>query len=140
MHHRCHFFFKICRIFCLVAVLIEFEGIARNIMKKEIILSVELDSQNVPEKITWGADDGNGQQPCDAFMISIWDSAAKETLGIDLWAKEMMVADMNIFVYQSLKKMADTYQKATQNAEAAALIREFARDFGKKTELLKTKS
>ncbi len=73
-------------------------------------------------------------------MVSIWDSSAKETLGIDLWAKEMMVADMNIFVYQSLKKMADTYQKATQNAEAAGFIRDFAREFGKKTELLKTKS
>lgn len=109
-------------------------------MKKEIKLSIDLDAKNIPEKITWGADDGNGEQACDAFMISIWDGSAKETLGIDLWAKEMMIADMNIFVYQSLRKMADTYEKATQNATAASLIRDFARDFGKKTELLKAKS
>ena len=70
-------------------------------------------------------------------MLSLFDGAEKTTLGIDLWTKEMLVGDMNIFFYQSLKKMADVLERATQDKEAAQMMRDFSRDFGRKVKLLK---
>ena len=43
---------------------------------------------------------------------------------------------MNIFFYQSLKKMADVLDRATQDKEAAQLMRNFSREFGKHVKLL----
>ena len=40
-----------------------------------------------------------------------------------------MVDEMNDFFYQTLFGMADTYQRATKNAELAAELKQFAKDF-----------
>jgi gliding motility-associated protein GldC len=106
--------------------------------KKEIIIRVGLDKDAIPESITWlapGASDG--EQAASAFMLSMFSGDEKTTLGIDLWTKEMLVGDMNIFFYQSLKKMADVLERATQDKEAAVMVRDFSREFGKKVKLLK---
>jgi gliding motility-associated protein GldC len=70
-------------------------------------------------------------------MLSLFSGEEKTTLGIDLWTKDMLVGDMNIFFYQSLKKMADVLERATQDKEAAELMRNFSREFGKHVKLLK---
>jgi len=106
--------------------------------KKEIIIRVGLDKDAIPESITWQAPGASkGEEKAEAFMLSLFDGAEKTTLGIDLWTKEMLVGDMNIFFYQSLKKMADVLERATQDKEAAQMMRDFSRDFGRKVKLLK---
>ncbi|MCB1036697.1 MAG: gliding motility protein GldC [Acidobacteria bacterium] len=105
--------------------------------KREILFTVELDDQRVPEAIHWQAADApvEGPQPCDAFLISLWDSGQKSTLRIDLWTKEMQVDHMNAFFFQTLMTMAETFQNATGNREVADDIRAFGREFARKVEM-----
>ena len=107
--------------------------------KSEIKLFVELDDNRVPEKIEWEATDAgfNGRKEANSMMLSLWDKNEKVTLGIDLWTKEMIVDDMNIHTHQVLLKLADTYRRATKNAETADMIEYFAADFADKLELKK---
>jgi gliding motility-associated protein GldC len=105
--------------------------------KSEIKIHIELDENKMPEKLEWEATDAgfNGRKTAKTLMLSLWDKEEKVTLGIDLWTKEMMVEDMNLHFHQMFLKMADTYERATQNAEAANMIRNFSSDFAKKVEL-----
>gem|GEM_PF-134945 len=102
------------------------------VMKESTItLHVKLDDQHITEQIQWEADDlpEDVPQKADAFILSLWNSENKEALGIDLWTKKMMVSDMNIFVYQNLRKLADTYERATKEKEHADALREYAEQF-----------
>jgi len=106
--------------------------------KKEIILRIGLDKDAIPESITWLAPGATkGEEKAEAFMLSIFSGEEKTTLGIDLWTKDMLVGDMNIFFYQALKKMADVLDRATHDKEASQMMRDFARDFGRRVKLLK---
>jgi gliding motility-associated protein GldC len=105
----------------------------------EIKLTVLLDSNRVPEKIEWEATDSGfeGKKECKSMMLSLWDKEENATLGIDLWTKEMRVDEMNIYIHQTLIKMADTYKRATKNSSAADLIEKFSVEFAEKTDLRK---
>lgn len=104
---------------------------------KEITLAVRMDEQNVPDEIHWHATDSPHPEPqsSGAFFLSLWDPAEKSTLRIDLWTKEMQVDHMNAFVLQSLATMADTFERATGNAERAEEIRAFAQELATRLEL-----
>ena len=103
-------------------------------MKSTINIQVELDEEKMPELIEWNAPDGgvDGLQKAKAMLLGLWDGDEKSALRIDLWTKKMMVDEMNDFFYQTLFGMADTYLRATKNAELAAEIKEFAKSFHKK--------
>jgi len=103
----------------------------------EIKITVELDDNKMPAKIDWEATDTgfDGKKDARTLMLSLWDPIEKLTLGIDLWTKEMMVEDMKAHFYQMFLKMADTFERSTQGAEGAMMIRDFADDFAKKVEL-----
>ena len=74
--------------------------------KKEIIIRVGLDKDAIPESITWLAPGASkGEEKADAFMLSLFSGGEKSTLGIDLWTKEMLVGDMNIFFFQASNSM-----------------------------------
>ena len=105
----------------------------------EIKLIIHLDDNKVPEKIEWEATDAgfDGKKECKSMMISLWDKEESVTLGIDLWTKEMRVDEMNIYIHQSLLKMADTYRRATKDNIAAALIEDFSAGFAEKVDLKK---
>jgi gliding motility-associated protein GldC len=105
----------------------------------EITLFVELDEKNVPVKIEWKATDSGfeGKRESSSMMLSLWDKSENMTLGIDLWTKEMMVEDMNVYFHQTLLKMADTYRRATRNEEVATMIENFSAGFAEKLELNK---
>jgi gliding motility-associated protein GldC len=107
--------------------------------KSEIKLIVDLDSNRVPEKIFWQAEDSEAKQPseCLSMMLSVWAKQEKVTMGIDLWTKEMTIDDMNIHVHQTLVKLTDTYLRATKNSEAAKLIENCSAAFAEKLNLLK---
>jgi gliding motility-associated protein GldC len=105
--------------------------------KSEIKVFVELNDQKMPVKIEWEADDADfkGTKPAKTLMLSLWDEKENVTLGIDLWTKELTVGEMNVHYHQMLLKMADTFERATRNAEAANLLRDFSSEFAKKLEL-----
>lgn len=105
-----------------------------------IKLTVHLDDNRVPEKIKWEAAESGmeGIKEAKSFMLSLWDKEENVTLGIDLWTKDMLLDDMNIFFHQVFLKLAETYKRATKNAEASDMINKFAADFAKKIELEKT--
>ena len=101
-----------------------------------INLAVELDEKNMPTKIEWEATDANfvGKKESKAMMLSIWDKNENLTLAIDLWTKDMLVNEMNIFFLQTFKKMADTYLRSTSNNEISKFIRDFSDKFANKIE------
>ncbi len=103
----------------------------------EIKLTVYLDNENLPTRIEWQATEALADQPisCQSMMLSLWDSKNKTTAAIDLWTKDATIEDMNLYFYQVIHKMADTYLRATKNNEAAQLIRDFGRGFGQATGL-----
>ena len=99
----------------------------------EINVTVELDGDNLPTKIEWQATEGqgNGPAPCQTMLLSMWDSEQKTAAAIDLWTKDTTIDDMNMHFYQVFHKLADTYLRATKNAEVAQRIHEFGDGFGK---------
>ncbi|MGB5892986.1 MAG: gliding motility protein GldC [Ignavibacteriaceae bacterium] len=105
--------------------------------KSEIKIFVELDEQKMPVNIEWEATDAgfDGKKPAKTLMLSLWDEKENVTLGIDLWTKEMTVEEMNLHFHQMLFKMADTFERATLNTEAANLLRDFSSKFAKKLKL-----
>lgn len=97
----------------------------------EIRLQIELDENKVPETISWSAEDGGVDgQPTKAVLLSVWDPEELETMRIDLWTKDMPVDQMKVFFFQTLHRMADTYQRATGDNELAGKLYEFSEYFG----------
>ena len=98
----------------------------------EIRLNVDLDAENLATRIQWQAAEApdGGPAECQSMMLSLWDSGRKTTAAIDLWTRDMTIDDMNLFFYQVLHKMADTYLRATKNESMAQTIHEFGNTFG----------
>ncbi len=83
--------------------------------KSDINFNIELDEQNVPEKITWNATDKptDAVADCKAITLSLWDGTGKGSMRIDLWTKEMPVGDMKRFYIETIAGMADSILGAT---------------------------
>lgn len=83
--------------------------------KSEIKISVELDDQNIPETITWDADEKQGEGPSEtkSVSLSLWDNETKNTLRIDLWSKDMPVEDMKRFYIDCIGGMAQSILNST---------------------------
>ncbi|PSG90803.1 gliding motility protein GldC [Aurantibacter aestuarii] len=104
----------------------------------QIVLTVGLDENKVPEKLNWTAEDGGiTNAEAKAMMLSVWDSKAQESLRIDLWTKDMPVDEMKVFFHQTLTAMTQTFQRATQDEKMAATMRDFCDYFAEKLELKK---
>ena len=103
-------------------------------MKSNINIQVALDEDKMPETIEWSAPDGGvpDLQKAKGMLLGLWDGDQKTALRIDLWTSKMMVDEMNDFFYQSIFGMADTYARATRNADLANEMKDFARSFIKK--------
>ncbi|MCB0636142.1 MAG: gliding motility protein GldC [Lewinella sp.] len=106
----------------------------------DIIITVGLNEERVPVSLDWKAeDDGQQQRAAKAMLLSLFDEESKETLKIDLWTNEMQVIEMDRFFFQTLRALADTYFKATQNAELATNMQQFVQFFGEKTGIIQKK-
>ena len=104
----------------------------------EIKVNIALDENNVPEKLTWSAQDGGiTNEEAKAMLLSVWDNNAKETLRIDLWTKDMPVDEMKQFFHQTLVAMSDTFNRATQDEKMTATMKDFCDYFAEKLELKK---
>jgi gliding motility-associated protein GldC len=102
----------------------------------KITLTVALDENRIPEKLTWSAEDGGiREEEAKAMLLSVWDSKQKESLKIDLWTKDMPVDEMKIFFHQTLVALSDTFMKATQDEKMTATMKEFCSYFAEKLEL-----
>lgn len=110
-------------------------------MKKvEISLEVTLDEDNIPKEITWKSDDPPSEgHPAEAkaFFLSLFDKKDLQTLKIDLWTKEFEIGEMNRMSYYTLKSLADSYYKATNNADLANDFARFAQYFGEEVGIVK---
>src|SRR5215472_12191833 len=102
--------------------------------QSSINIDVLLDEEKVPSQISWTATETTADRArmAKAMMLAFWDGAEKTALRIDLWTKEMMVDEMADFFYQTFMTMAETYQRATQDATLTGEMKQFARDFYKK--------
>lgn len=106
--------------------------------KTEIKINVTLDEGNVPNTIVWESQDDKTKQRHEskAMMLALFEKDSKETVKIDLWTKEMQMVEMDRFFFQTLKSMADTYYKATNNNALASRMQEFARYFAEETKII----
>ncbi len=105
--------------------------------EKQIIIKVALDDNNVPENIQWSAEDSsNRENHSKAMLLAFFEKESLETVKIDLWTKEMQVGEMDRFFFQTLRAMADTYYKATQNAPLATEMQKFVHYFGEQTKII----
>lgn len=103
-------------------------------LKSTITIDVELDENRVPEAIQWQATEGTAGRPqaAKAMMLSLWDSAEKTALRIDLWTQQMMIDEMADFYYQTMMTMADTLNRATKQTELVDDMKTFAKSFYQK--------
>jgi gliding motility-associated protein GldC len=109
-----------------------------NTKTSKIELNVELDENQVPEKLHWTAEDGGiTNEEAKAMMLAVWDAKAQETLRIDLWTKDMPVDEMKVFFHQTLVAMSDTFHRATQDDKMSATMKDFCDYFAEKLELKK---
>ncbi len=110
--------------------------------KSSIQINITLDENNIPESIQWQSDDQMVPvvQDAKAMMLALWDKQSRNGMSVDLWTKEMTVEEMNIFVFQSLMTMSDTFERATRNAPQANALRAFANEFLKAIQQPQTNS
>ena len=103
-----------------------------------IQIHVSLDENRIPEQITWSAPGPEGESTSDAkaMLLSLFDRETKDTLKIDLWTKDMQIAEMDRFFYQTIRALADTYHKATSNTKLAESMQQFATYFGEEAEII----
>ena len=91
-------------------------------MKKSTIrFEVELDQNNVPERITWDATDKPSDTPSDtkSLSVSLWDSHQKNTMRIDLWTKDMPVDEMKRFYIECLGGIGQSMLTSTGDEKMA---------------------
>ena len=83
--------------------------------QSEINFTIELDEEQIPERITWNASDkpGNTPEETKSLAVSLWDHQQKNTLRIDLWTKDMPVLEMKRFYIDAIGGMAQSVLNAT---------------------------
>ncbi len=101
----------------------------------EIVIQIELDENNVPEKIQWNASDANRSAEAKAIILSVWDKNERNTLRIDLWTKDMEVDEMKYFVHQTILTLADSFERSTGEDKMAATMRDFCAYYAEKLNL-----
>ena len=107
--------------------------------KSEIKFDIQLDENQVPEKINWLAEGSEKAEDnsSKAIMLALWDQEENNTLRIDLWTKEMMVDEMKKFTCQNIITLADAFERSTGEQKIAEEIREFGKGIAVKLGVLK---
>ena len=83
--------------------------------KSTIQFTVHLDDKNNPEKIEWDATEKpeSGISETKAISINLWDHEQKNTMRIDLWAKDMPVDDMKRFYVDCVGGLSQSVLNST---------------------------
>jgi gliding motility-associated protein GldC len=85
-------------------------------MKQSTIqFTVHLDDNNVPEKIEWDATEKpeSGLSETKAISVNLWDHQQKNTMRIDLWAKDMPVDEMKRFYIDCVGGLSQSVLSST---------------------------
>ena len=92
--------------------------------KTEINFNIELDQNNVPEKIMWDATDKleTGFTEAKSISISLWDHEQKNTMRIDLWSKDMPVEEMKKFYIDCIGGLSQSVLSSTGDEHMASEI------------------
>lgn len=109
---------------------------AKEVVKKRstITVNVGLNEERMPVELKWNASDKPGPaEACKGMLLALFNEQTKETMKIDLWTKDMQVVEMDRFMYQTLRGLADSYNKATGNVELANQMQQFVFFFGQAT-------
>lgn len=102
-----------------------------------IELKVGMNENNLPVRMKWSAEDGDVKDAeARAFLLSIWDPAAKNTMKIDLWTKDMSIEEMKQFFHQTLLTLSDTFEKATGEHNICEDLRDYCYHFADKMNIL----
>ncbi len=113
---------------------------SKPVVKKSMIeVQIGLNEDKIPQTIHWRSEDnpnGNEFAECKAMSLSVFDKEYKDTLKIDLWTTDMQVVEMDRFIFQTLRSLADTYFKATNNQQLANDMQLFVDYFGKQTGII----
>ena len=99
----------------------------------DIKIQITLNEAQVPVKMAWSSTDMHKEgemEDCKAMALALFDKNHRDTLRIDLWTDEMQVQEMDRFMFQTLRSLASTYFKATNNKELAEDMARFAEYFG----------
>jgi gliding motility-associated protein GldC len=107
--------------------------------KAAIEIRLGFDQERIPVHIEWLSDNNpQSKEPhaCKAMLLSFFERDSRETVKIDLWTKDMQVVEMDRFIFQTLRALADTYFRATKNAGLSADFQRFVQYFGEKTEII----
>lgn len=108
-------------------------------MNKESQIKIDIltNENNVPEKITWSAEDGGvDKASAKAMILAFWDETEQNTMRIDLWDKEMTVDEMKKFFHQTLLTMADSFERATGETNISEDLRDYCYHFADKMNIL----
>lgn len=83
--------------------------------KSSINFKIDLDKDNVPEKILWEATDKGtpGFEETKSISLSLWDPVQKNTMRIDLWTKDMPIDDMKRFYIDCLGGLSQSVLNST---------------------------
>ena len=83
--------------------------------KSDIQFQIELDADNIPERITWEASEKpeGVANETKAISVSLWDETTSNAMRMDLWTKEMTVEEMKRFYVNCLGGMAQTILNST---------------------------
>lgn len=94
--------------------------------KAEIHITITLDERRLADSIEWQASETDipGPQRADAFTLSLWNRDAQDTLGIDLWTKQLPVPEMRMMVGQTLIRLGGVFARATKDDALGAKITE----------------
>ena len=105
--------------------------------KSRLEFNIELDVNQVPEKITMDSSDSQiDELEIKSLMVSAWDSKKRESLTIDLWTKDMMINDMYIMYHQTLHSMASSLERSTGHNKLADALRDYCDFFAEQTNIL----
>ncbi len=103
-----------------------------------INIKVELDENKTPAHIEWTAEDGGKGEArsSKAMLLSFFDRESLETFKIDLWTKDLQLAEMDRLMFNTLKALSDTYYTATKNEDLSNHFRSFVQYFGQQTGII----
>ncbi len=98
-----------------------------------IQFNIQLDDNNIPEKIEWEATDKPepGRSETKSISISLWDQHQQNTMRIDLWAKDMPVNEMKKFYVDCIGGLGQSVLSSTQDEFMAQEINALCDRLGK---------
>lgn len=101
----------------------------------EIRIKVGLDENKIPVDLKWMATDSDHRHlnDCKAVNISIWDPVDRNSLGINLWTRDLMVDEMHSHFFRTLMQLTESYVRATGNPHAAERMKTFCEDLARET-------